>query len=105
MDPDSGKDEVTDAELAELFDRNLIAPDLTGHPKCPDQGVTETFVREEMSQYFQDACYIAVLLASDEYDVVRLMRTDLKPGEIDMAVKMQQAEGNGQGNRRNRTRG
>lgn len=86
-DPETDKDEIPDAELAELFDRNLEQPDLTHHPAC-DGRISERFVREEMSDPMQDACFIAVLLASDEHEFVRRMRRFQRGELTDAEVKM-----------------
>lgn len=92
IDPDGPKDELTDADLAELFDSRLEKPDLTEHPACEDSRVTERFVGENMPDSMQDGCFIAILLASKEYDIVRLMRNELTESEIEMAVRMEQGD-------------
>lgn len=112
-DPDVDKEEVTDAELAELFDKNLVEPDLTEHPACRGGRVTEQLVAEEIDQPMQDACFVAVMLASNEYEYVRRMRRlergELTDAEIKMALEeRERREEEGpqpQGNRsRNQTR-
>lgn len=88
-DPDSDVEELTDADLAELFERNLIRPDLHESPACEGR-ITERFVSEELPEPAQDACFIAVLLASGEHEYVRRMRR-LQRGELtDAEVKMMQ---------------
>lgn len=104
QDPDSDRDELTDAELAELFDRNLKKPDLTQHPRASGGRVTEGFVSNEMPQTMQDGCFMAILLASKEYDMVRLLRNELTDSEIKMAVAAMNEDGDAdqQGNPRAR---
>lgn len=103
-DPDGEKDTLTNADLAFLFDSRLEKPDLTNHPRCPDDEVTPEFVEEDMPQSMQDGCFIAILLASKEYDLVRLMRNDLKESEIEMAVRQKEMDDESKNERRKRRR-
>lgn len=82
---DSGKDELTDAELAELFDSKIVAPDLSEHRLCEEGRVTERFVRKGLNQNQEDGYYIAVLLASDEDELVRRLRGEFKESELELA--------------------
>lgn len=91
-DEESEKEEVTDKELAELFDRKLVKPDLSEHEMC-DGRVTEKFVREGLTKNQEDGFYIAVLLASGETDVVRMIRGDYTEREMEM-MRAQAAQGN-----------
>ncbi|WP_254535238.1 hypothetical protein [Halomarina litorea] len=79
---EAGED-LTDRDLANIFDRCVVAPDLTTHPQCPSEGVTESFVSDQMTGAMQDAYFILVLLASDEDAVVERIRAtsrgDLPP--------------------------
>ncbi|WP_394743304.1 hypothetical protein [Natronococcus roseus] len=87
------KDELTSAELAELFDKKIVAPDLGGHPLSEDGRVTERFVEEGLSQAKEDGFYIAVLLASDEHDIVRRIRGEFTESELELAkAKMAEEE-------------
>jgi hypothetical protein len=108
QDPDSDRDELSDAELAELFDDRLERPDLTTVAECQGDRVTERFVADEMSPEKQEGYLIGILLASDMNDMVRLMRNELTDKEMRMAAIAQQADNglvteSAQGNRRGRT--
>lgn len=96
-DPETDKEELSNAELAELLDTHLVAPDLTEHPLCENNRVTERFVREGMTDSMQDAYYIGVLLASDEHEYVRRMRRlergQYTDGEVKYAVETEAREG------------
>jgi hypothetical protein len=112
QDPDSEKEQLTDADLAELFDTHLVAPDFTQHELCESGRITERFVREGMTEANQDAYYIGILLASDEYEYVarlrRVERGTLTDAEIEFAMRQQDREEAGdegprpQGNRSER---
>jgi len=104
IDPEGHKDEITDADLADLFNSRLEKPDLTEHPHCPDSRVTERFVEDHMPQSMQDGCFIAVLLASKEFDLIRILRNELKESEIEIAVRSEQAENETKNERRKRRR-
>ena len=107
-DSDSDREELSDAELAELFDDRLERPDLTTVDECQGSRVTERFVADEMSPEKQTGYLIGILLASDMNDTVRLMRNELTDKEIRMAAIAEQAENglvteSAQGNRRGQT--
>lgn len=112
FDQDSDVEELSDKWLADLFDEKLVQPDLSESPQCQKGRVTERFVREEMSEHNQMACFYSILMASDEWDLLRMFRGDLSDREIDMALKLreQEQDRNGQqteserGNRRGRPR-
>ena len=78
---EGSKDEITDAELAELFDRKIVAPDLSEHPLCNGQ-VTERFVQDGLLGKQEDGYYIAILRASGEDEMVRRMRGELSDTEL-----------------------
>lgn len=86
MDEDSDREELSDAELADLFERKIVAPDLTEHPLCEDGKVTEVFVREGLNSAQEDGFFIAILMASGERDLVRLMRGQYRDEEIKHAI-------------------
>lgn len=92
QDADTDKEELSNADLAELFDTHIVEPDMTQHELCGDR-VTERFVREGMTQKMQDAYYIGILLASDEYEMVarmrRVERGELTDAEVEMAMREQ----------------
>jgi hypothetical protein len=52
----------------------------------------------------QDGCFIAVLLASKEFDLIRILRNELKESEIEIAVRSEQAENETKNERRKRRR-
>lgn len=81
---DEGED-ITDRDLANIFNRCVVAPDLTNHPQCPDDGVTEQFVSNEMTGAMQDAYFILVLLASDEDSYAERIRATSR-GELPTEV-------------------
>jgi len=83
VDDSTDKEEITDAELAELFDTKIVRPDLAQHDLCQPEGhVTERFVREGLTGKQEDGYYIAVLRASGEDDMVRQMRGELADKEL-----------------------
>lgn len=90
LDEDTDKDELSDSELAELFDRKIVKPDLTKHP-LNGQKITTEFVREGLNQPQEDGYFIAILLASDDDKLVRRMRGDYTDSEL---RAMMAAEGN-----------
>lgn len=85
LDEDEDKEELSDAELAELFDRKVVKPDLTQHHLCGDH-VTEKFVKEGLTKTQEDGFFIGILLASDENDLVRLIRGEYTDQELKMAL-------------------
>lgn len=88
------KDELSDAELAELFDLKVVDPDLSEHPLCEDGRVTERFVREGLNQSQEDGLFIAVLLASGEDDMVRRIRGEFNETELELVKEQMRGEGN-----------
>lgn len=86
-DPDSGREEITDEELADLFDEKVVEPDLGEHELCPDGEVTERFVREGLSSKGEEGFYIAILLATGEEDMVRTMRGEFDDREMELMLK------------------
>lgn len=85
LDEDHEKEELSDSELAELFDRKVVEPDLTDH-RLNGETVTTDFVRDGLNQTQEDGYFIAVLLASDEDRLVRYIRGDYTDSEIRMAA-------------------
>lgn len=88
------KDELSDADLAELFDLKIVDPDLSDHPLCEDGRVTERFVREGLNQSQEDGLFIAVLLASGEDDMVRRIRGEFNETELELVKEQMRGEGN-----------
>lgn len=88
------KEELSDAELAELFDLKVVNPDLTQHPLCEDGHVTERFVREGLNQSQENGLFIAVLLASGEDDMVRRIRGEFNETELELVKEQMRGEGN-----------
>lgn len=84
-DADDDEPALSDADLAELFDRKVVKPDLSAHELCGDN-VTEKFVADGLTKTQEDGYFIAILLASDEYDLVRMMRNNYTDQEIKMAM-------------------
>jgi hypothetical protein len=74
-------EDITDQMLAELFDEYVVYPDLTDHSECPDDQVTEQFVGESLTSTTEDAYFFAILLASDEQDLVERLRANRR-GEL-----------------------
>lgn len=85
LDEDTDKDELSDSELAELFDRKIVEPDLTEH-RLNGETVTTDFVREGLNQTHEDGYFIAILLASEEDRLVRYIRGEFTNSEIRMAA-------------------
>lgn len=85
LDEDSNKDELSDSELAELFDRKIVSPDLTNHRLNGDKVTTE-FIREGLNQAQENGYFIAILLASDEETLVRRLRGEYTDSEIRMVM-------------------
>lgn len=84
--------ELSDAWLADLFESRLVKPDLTEHSQCEDGRVTERFIAENMSEYNQMALLYGILMASDEWDILRMFRNDLTEKEMEMALKLREQQ-------------
>ncbi|MFC5970070.1 hypothetical protein ACFPYI_01880 [Halomarina salina] len=78
-------EDVTDRDLANIFNRCVVAPDLTNHPECPDDQVTEEFVKNGMTGAMQDAYFILVLRASGEEALADQIRATSR-GELPTQV-------------------
>jgi len=89
-DPEVDRDEISDGELADLFDEKIKQPDLTEHELC-DDSVTEEFVSEGLTSTGEEGYYIAILLVSGEDDMVRRMRGEYEPDEIDRLARAEAA--------------
>lgn len=85
LDEETDKDELSDSELAELFDRKIVEPDLTEH-RLNGETVTTDFVREGLNRTQEDGYFIAILLASDETRLVRYTRGEYTDSEIKMVA-------------------
>ena len=79
-------EDLTDRDLANIFDRCVVSPDLTEHPQCPNDGVTEEFVAEQMTGAMEDAYFILVLKASGEDALVDRIRATSR-GELPPEVR------------------
>lgn len=87
------KEENSDKDLAKLFDRKIVEPDLTQHRLC-GENVTEKFVREGLNKTQENGYFIAILLASDAHDMVRRIRGEYNDQEIQMALAAAKQQGN-----------
>lgn len=88
VDEETDKDELSDSELAELFDRKIVKPDLTAHRLNGDKVTTE-FVREGLNQTQENGYFNAILLASGEDKLVRMNRGEYTEQEIRMVMAQQ----------------
>lgn len=89
-------EDVGDELLARMFDDHLVEPDLTEHPRCPDDGVSERFIREDLDPAAEDGLFIAILEASGERELVELLRK-VNRGELteeDLEEQQTPSEGN-----------
>lgn len=110
LDEDEDREELADSELAELFEKKIVEPDLTDHPLCENGRVTERFVTEGLNSAQEDGFFLAILLASGERDLVRIMRGQYRDEEIKHAIAREtgrmptEAPGNGNENEIRRSR-
>lgn len=88
LDDETDKDELKDSELAELFDRKIVEPDLLDH-RLNGETITTDFVREGLNQTQENGLFNAILLASDEHRLVRLNRGEYTDSEIRMVQAQQ----------------
>ncbi len=88
VDDETDKEELTDSELAELFDRKIVDPDLKGH-RLNGETVTTDFVSKGLNQTQENGYFNAILLASGEDKLVRMNRGEYTEQEIRMVMAAQ----------------
>ncbi|MWG34819.1 hypothetical protein [Halomarina oriensis] len=87
----SGED-ISDAQLADLYESHLVEPDLTN-----DEGeVTERLVAEELDPAMEDGLLYGILLVSDLDEIVdrlrRYPRGDISDEEMDRLKRLDELQ-------------
>lgn len=81
-----GKDALSDAKLAEMFEEHIAEPDLVAayqenHPEEEIDGLDADFVRHELVAGAKDGLMFAVLLASGKDEFVAALRGEYEEDE------------------------
>jgi hypothetical protein len=89
-DPEKGR--ITNAEMADLLDAHLVVPDLTKRPTCPDDHVSEAFVREDLSEDRQLGYLIGMCEVGRQYESAKRLRGEVPEAEQDLLLKVLESD-------------
>lgn len=81
-------DVLDDDTIAHLLDKNLVVPDLTNKPTCPDDRVTGEWVANNLPQERQVGYLIAMLRAGRYHQTADRLEGDIPEGEKELLVEV-----------------